>query len=240
MPLRRVERDSAKPAEKYTAAQPDDDDLFETEDENEQTAESASLQSGWDVASKVAEQSKRAFSKDLKVTGDPTLIAFIEGYPVDSYQQHWLNNRKGQKSFRCADKGGTKQTCPLCMVGDKPSARFVFWVEQFLIDGDDIEPSAVIWTSGVRVFEQLRSIDSDPRKGGPLKDHFFSVSRSGEGTDTVYSIVPVKVRDLEEDWGIDGDDALAVVAEARETDEPKLYDTPMSKLQEAASEIRKA
>lgn len=236
MPLRRVER-PAPEATQYAAPETDDS-LFEEEDENEQSAESASLQSGWATAQKLAEQSKRAFSKDLKVTNDPVLVAFLEGGPVDSYQQHWINGRKGQKSFRCASTRGGG-ACPLCKAGDKPGAKFVFFVLEFVFDGENIEPIAQVWSCGIRVFEQLRAIDTDPRKGGPLQGHFFAVSRSGESTDTVYSIVPVKPRDLADDWGIDGDDAIAAVAEARATEKPELYSTPLSKLEEVAAELRK-
>jgi len=223
------------PIKRMTAPAPDATDyaapVFEEETADDAVAPSgvAQLHGGWDVAEKVAAASGSGqWSQDIKFDGEePLLLAFLQGAPVDAFFQHWIH-REGRKSFRCPGDG-----CPLCALGDSRSARFVFHVMEFGATGEE----AKIWTSGKRVMEQLRAIDADPRKGGPLEEGFFAVSRSGKQQSTVYSIQ--RVSDLSK-WGLPEKEALAAVAEARKTDAPSLSEPSMELLEEVAAEIRRA
>lgn len=52
------------------------------------------------------------------------------------------------------------------------------------------EPQVAVWTSGIRLFEELDEIDGN-YKG--LMSRRFKVKRKGSGTDTKYSIVPEEI-----------------------------------------------
>ncbi len=219
-----IKRTIAPEASDYAAP------VFEEETIDESSASTvglATLRGGWDVAEKMAASSSGQWSKDIKFDGEePLLIAFLQGQPIDAYHQHWIH-REGRKSFRCAEEG-----CPLCAAGDSRSARFVFHVLEFTDTGEE----AKIWTSGKRVMEQLRAIDADPRKGGPLDGGFFSVHRTGKAQQTVYSIN--RVTDLAK-WGLPEKEAKQAVEEARKTDVPALSAPSMELLEEVAAEIRR-
>lgn len=226
-------RKTAPTADEYVS----EDSLFENEDENEIAPVSASLQAGWDAADQLANSSRGSsqYTNNIKFSDDPKLIAFINGAPVDAYEQHWVT-RKGAQSFRCLG-----DSCPLCAAGDRPSARFVFFVLEFIFEGDKVDTQPMLWTCGRRVFEQLKAINADPRKGGPLEGHFFTVHRIGSGPDTQYVVQPQKPRDLEEDpWGLPADGALEAVRDAQANAAPSIYVAPAETLEQVASELRRS
>lgn len=231
MPILR--RTDAPTADAY--ASPTEAANFEAENPNEHAAESAMLQAGWDVADRLVDSSRgeSKWTRNAKFGHEPKLIAFIKGAPIDSFHQHWVT-RQGQQSFRCP--GVTE--CPLCKAGSQASAKFVFHILDFETDADgNIDVSPKIWTCGIRVLETLRDINGDPRKGGPIEGKFFSVHRVGEKQKVQYVVTPVKARDLDEDWGIPSQDALAALQDAS-THEVQIFQPDPSALVEVAREIK--
>jgi hypothetical protein len=233
MPIRK----KAPQGEEYVSDAQGAGDVFETEDPNEYSKNSASLQSGWGAAKRQLDKVKPSGgggNYHFRFSEDQQLIAFIEGEPIDSFSQHWIK-REGQMSFRCAE-----QDCPLCATGDNPSAKFTFFVLHFEVDGDSVEPTPKLMTVGIKALKQLLSIDEDPKRGGPLKGKFFSAYRTGKRQDVVYSFIPVKPRDLEEDWELPEGDAVAALKEHQDNTEPKVFIPSIDDLREVAREIKKS
>jgi hypothetical protein len=174
-------------------------DVFEDEDEDESAERSSVIQVGWAAAKKVAAKVSKSYASDFKFEEDVQLIKFLSPEPM-SFSQHWVQ-RQGKKSFVCL---GTSQ-CPLCRAGNKPENKFAFSIVNLMEE----EPAVQMMTVGLRLCGQLEKLNSDP-KTGPLDRMFWAVSKSGVGPKTTYSIMPVKERDLPEDWDLD----VAEVAEA--------------------------
>lgn len=172
----------------------DDDD--ETPKVNK-TADRRKIQRGWGNA----EQTKSAdspFAQRLKVTSDQQIIKFLEDDPYTSYRQHWLDSRQGQKSFTCISDIDPKG-CPLCVAGDRPSARFAFNV--ILMD-ENSDPLVKSYEVGPRVIDQLKNFHQDP-KMGPLPKNYWAVSKTGTKSTSQVNHQVVKANDLLEDWDIE-------------------------------------
>lgn len=176
-------------------------ELFEDEDENAVAERSSIIQVGWTAAKKAVEKVSSAYATDFKFTEDVQLIKFLSPEPM-SFSQHWVQ-RTGKKSFICM---GTED-CPLCRAGNKPESKFAFSV----VPLSDEEPNVKLMVVGLRLTGQLEKLNSDP-KTGPLDRLFWAVSKSGQGAKTTYSIMPVKSRDLAEDWDLDAADVTELLA----------------------------
>ena len=135
-------------------------------------------------------------------------MKFLEEEPW-SYEQHWVS-RKGKRSFPCIGKD-----CPLCEIGSKTATKMVYTVVNLTMDGAPVQTLEVTATN----YDTLRAFNKD-KKTGPLTRLFWVLSRtkktksSGFGTYN-YSFLPVKERDLDEDYGIDPDIADTAVAGAK-------------------------
>ena len=189
----RIKKDAPDTAS-YMTPSVTDLDGFTPENEDEIPTHAAIVQSGWDAARKGIANSNKGFATDFKFADDVQLIKFIGNDPM-MFQQHWLSNRVGKKSF--VSNGPTD---PLCQIGSIPTQKFAFTV----LNLSDDEPQLQLMIVGVRLCTQLEKLASD-KKTGPLDrpDIYWAVSKSGEGTKTSYSLVPVKERDLQEDWDLD-------------------------------------
>ena len=243
MPI--TKRKTAPTGEEYTAptepgpdflpenaSQGDGAELFEPETET--TMIRATPRGGWDAADEV--------QKKVKSLGDffmfdetPKLVAFIQGAPIDSYLVHWVDTKDGRRSYRCTET----DNCPLCEVGDSPSAKFSFWVAEFEFKGEDVNYASKIMEVGTRLKNTLRDLDGDPRKGGPLEGNFFSAHRTGKKQQTQYHIARVKDRDLLDDWELSSDDGRQAVKELSEVGAPRLYIPNVEDLEAAASYLRR-
>lgn len=197
-----------------------EDDNFVDEDEDVVGTTNHAIQSGWDAAIRSIETPRsRTYVKDFRFTDEPQLVKFLDSSPFAVFLQHWVGFRAGKKSFispvdvnysneedvrdplldylrRAKDiKKETAVTWP--------SKKVAFSVVNYSLD----EPTqqALIVTMST-VGNQLRRLNDDP-KVGPLDKNFWSMSKTGVGPQSAYSILPVKARDLKEDWGIDPDEA---------------------------------
>lgn len=203
-----------------------EEDVFEEEDENEIPDRSSVIQTGWSAAKKAVSQASKSYTADFKFDEDVQLIKFLSSEPM-SFLQHWVQ-RPGKKSFIGWDGD------PLCRVGNKPEQKFAFTV----VNLSDEEPQIQMMTVGIRLCGQLEKLNSD-KKTGPLDrpDIYWAVSKSGQGTKTSYSIMPVKERDLAEDWEIDPAAAAELISNMKPLGPDALRMSTKAELEEIAKEI---
>jgi len=171
----------------------EEDVLLEEDNEDTVADHSSALQSGWESALKSAKTDK-SFTTEFRFTDEPQLVKFLDSAPFASFDQHWIE-RPGKKSFVCL---GEAAECPLCGIGDSPRPKAAFSIVNLSAE----EPVVEILLTSPTLTRQLASFDQDA-KTGPLDRIFWSMARQGKGPKTIYTILPVKARDLSEDWGAD-------------------------------------
>lgn len=201
--------------------------LFVAEDENEVPEHSAVIQQGWAAAKKAVAKSTKSFATDFRFDEDVQLIKFISDEPM-AFMQHWVN-RPGKKSFISIGEDD-----PLIAVGSKPDPKFAFTV----LNLSDEDPQVQLMVVGIRLCGQLEKLASNA-KTGPLNrsDLYWAVSKSGQGTKTSYSIMPVKERDLAEEWEIDPVAASEMIKTLKPLGQDSLYTSTKAELAEIAREI---
>ena len=137
-----------------------------------------------------------------KDDGESSVVKFIADDDDNlfwAYNQHWVT-RSGKQSFPCIGKD-----CPLCEIGAKMHQKIVYTVLNLTHDdGPTLQALEVTPT----VSDDLESLDSG--KSGPLTRLSWEVSRPKKSNPTGYAkynyqFVPVKDRDLGDDYGIDLD-----------------------------------
>ena len=210
-----------------SATAEDFEDVFIEEDEDETPSHSSVVQKGWAAAKKAAANSNKTFTTDFRFDEDVQLIKFISDEPM-AFMQHWVN-RPGKKSFISIGEGD-----PLIAVGSKPDQKFAFTV----LNLSDEDPQLQLMVVGVRLCGQLEKLASNS-KTGPLNrsDLYWAVSKSGQGTKTSYSIVPVKERDLAEEWEIDPVAAAELIKTMKPLGQEALHMSTKAELAEIAREI---
>jgi len=164
------------------------------------------IKRGW-AAAENTKSASSIYAQNLKLTEDPVIIKFLEDEPYASFRQHWLSDRKGQKSFTCIADMEPKG-CPLCAMGDRPATRFAFNVALLERNSEAVIRSYEV---GPRVIDQLKNFHTDPRQG-PLTKHFWAVSRTGKGTTSATHHQLVKERDLAEEWDVTALDESEIAA----------------------------
>jgi hypothetical protein len=217
----------------YASAAPTEEDLLELfteEDENEVPAHSSVIQTGWAAAKKASAKPARTFATDFRFDEDVQLIKFISDEPM-VFMQHWIN-RPGKKSFISIGEDD-----PLIAVGSKPDQKFAFTV----LNLSDEDPQVQLMTIGVRLCGQLEKLASNP-KTGPLNrsDLYWAVSKSGTGQKTTYSVVPVKERDLAEEWQLDPVACAELIKTMKPLGPEALHTSTKAELAEIAREIASA
>lgn len=184
-------------------AQVDPEPEAEEENPDETSARSSAIQAGWGSAKK-AIKSSGGFTSEFKFTEDPQLVKFQGDAPVAVYKQHWLTEvTEGKRSYICLG-----DECPLCnILGHQPNTRIAFSV----VNLSSEEPEVQLLVVGTRLATTLEKLNDDS-KLGPLDKHYWQLSRSGKGTKTTYSALPVKARDLADDWSLDPEGTEASIA----------------------------
>jgi len=166
-----------------------------TEDDEDDVPVRKVNRRGWGAAEKM-KTAESAYAQRLKLGDDPVIIKFLEDEPYAAYRQHWVE-RNGQKSFFCiADED--PRGCPLCDAGNRSSARFSFNVALLEPNADPVLKS---YDVGIRVIDQLKNFNNDPRQG-PLSKNYWALTRTGKGTSSATAHQMVKARDLLEEWDI--------------------------------------
>jgi hypothetical protein len=156
------------------------------------------------------------------VPDEEQLIMFLEDGPYASFLQHWADwVPKGHKmSYICS-----QQNCPLDDI-DTPTARVRFNILD--LSGD--LPILNTYECGMTITDTL----DKSTKNEPLGGRYFAISMVGDKTKRT-QIRPVKVRDLEEDWGFQAltDDEIAKF-DTKLWDESSLERSTDKELQEVA------
>lgn len=149
---------------------------------------------GWDPH---RQNRRAAFGKEFQVPeGEQQLVRFLDDEPFESYYRHWLRDRpKGERqTFTCIG-----EECPLCEAGDKPAFLVLFNIIDMLAEGG---PAAKVWSASPNPAGLIEEFALN-EKYAPLNrlDGYFAVSKK-KGTNGIfgYSMMPVKARDLPEDW----------------------------------------
>lgn len=187
---------------------------------------SSAIQSGWEAALR-SSGGNRDYAKDFRFTEDKQLVKFLDSEPIAVYSQHWIE-RPGKRSWVCLGNG-----CPLCETGDKPARKVSFSIVNL---SHPEGPTVEVLTVSAKTMQILNRLHQD-RVTGPLDRLFYSMSKTGVSTQTVFNIVPVKPRDLEEDWGLDPAQTEAVVGGFDPIDSNVISASSQSALEEIAREI---
>jgi hypothetical protein len=184
---------------------------------------------GWGSYEKT-KQATSSFPDDFKVTGDEVLFKFLDDEPFWVYLQHWIE-RKGKRSWTCLEV-----RCPLCDdAGDKPSQQVCFNVVDFT---DPQDPKVKVWKVGPMVADILKNFaKSDKTKPLNRDDLYFSARKETKNNKTNYYIIPVKERDIYDDWEVDPDDVDLDALEADAYDETIFKVNSRSELKQIAREI---
>jgi hypothetical protein len=166
----------------------------------------------------------------FKIEEQKKLMAFVNEDPFDWHACHWLDwITEGSKSVICwdslrdADNNPTMpERCALCLAGDKPKKLSVFFNVISLEDPET--PILKVLEVGKMVSDMIQDYSEDS-KTSPLNKPglFFEVSKTGDPKKPTYKIVPVKARDIQEDYGFapPSDDALASAAKDQKTEPVK-------------------
>lgn len=204
-----------------------EDDFIE-DGEDVSASRSSAIQSGWEAALKSASApSSGGYVNDFRFSEDSQLIKFLDSEPIAVYSQHWIE-RPGKRSWVCLG-----EDCPLCAVGDKPGRKVSFSIVNLSApDGAVVE----ILTVSPKTMQVLNRYHQD-RSTGPLDRLYYSLSKTGSGPKTVFQILPVKARDLEEDWSLDPADTEAIISGFDPLTSKVISFSSREKLEEIAREI---
>jgi hypothetical protein len=201
------------------------DDLFTEESEDDTPETPGIIPSGWEAALKATESNKK-FTNEFKFTEERQLVKFLSSEPFAVYNQHWIE-RAGKRSFTCLEDG-----CPLCAIGDEPRPKVAFSIVNLSSEETVVE----MLVTSPTLTRQLAGLNKDP-KTGPLDRIYWALSKTGTQKQTSYQILPVKPRDLAEDWGVDQAEVERVVDQFEPLDRSIISFTSRSELEKIAAEV---
>jgi hypothetical protein len=190
---------------------PDASAYVSEESINERPAQSTTkmsddiVKSGWEAAEKLTSASSTDFPTEVRFTeGEYQVFKFLDNDgPFASYKQHFLN-KTGKRSYTCIGA-----ECPLCIkLEDRPENKRAFSVINF---SNEEGPKKQMIVAGARLFQAIHAAHFSPQ--GPLTQNYWVILRSGKNAATSYTVMPVKERDLMEDWKIDPSVAAELVAQ---------------------------
>lgn len=122
----------------------------------------------------------------LRIKSGPenSIVGVFRGQPLIFYT-HWVDTDQGRRTRLCTQPA----ECRLCDAGNKKT--FTFRLNFIMNDAaDKKDPKMVcrIWEQKTRVYNQLKGLSQG---GYDLERILVRITRSGSGTDTSYSIIPV-------------------------------------------------
>jgi hypothetical protein len=162
---------------------------------SQSTSASSVIQSGWDAADSLTTPTE--YPTEVKFEdGKHQVFKFLdESGPFAIYKQHFLKQKtSGKRSYVCIGAD-----CPLCLkLSDRPENKRAFTVVN-LSHAEGMQRQMLI--SGARLYQALHAAHYSPQ--GPLTKGYWAIVRIGKGPSTVYTVTPIKERDLDEDWNID-------------------------------------
>ena len=192
MSVNKIEED------KYQATSSFDDDLELDARPAQDTSTITSIGSGWDDAEKLSVSTSQ-YPTEFRQSDRAQLIKFLDpSGPFATYKMHFLSQKtEGKRSYVCLGA-----VCPLCnILGHKAEDKRSFTIVNFSADTGFTRQ---ILTATPRLYRTLAQANSE--KFGPLNKHFWSLSRTGKMQTTVYNLIPVKERDLVEEYDLNVDE----------------------------------
>jgi hypothetical protein len=168
-------------------------------------ATSTAVQGGWDAAEKLVTTTLKEFPVEYKHSTTFQLIKFIDlGGPFASYRQHFLKDKEGRKSYVWDGIGAYD---PLeTVLKSKPEIKRAFSIVN--LSATPFQRQMII--ASPRLYKTLHAAEFSQQ--GPLTKNYWALSRTGEKQQTVYNLMAVKGRDLQEDWGLNEAEVEAAIA----------------------------
>jgi len=193
---------------------------------------STAVGSGWESAESLTPPSKD-FPTEFRQGEKPQLIKFIGDGPFATYKMHFLSQKtSGKRSYVCLDPMNSSN-CPLCtLLNHKAEDKRSFTIANFSAEGGF---QRQILTATPRLYRTLASANAD--KFGPLNKHFWSLSRSGVKQTTVYNLIPVKERDLTEEYELSADEVNDFLATVESYDRATIREHSYADLVDIANDL---
>ena len=184
------------------------------------------IKSGWDAAEEAVKP--KEYAKDFKLSETIQVIKFLGAAEPIKYSQHFLTEKKeGQRSYVCLGSG-----CPLCVkLLHKPEKKYAFSIAVLT----PTETTLTKLVASPLFFKSLHAAHHSP--AGPLSKNYWAVARRGQMQHTVYTLNPVKGRDLGEDFGIEEPKVEAAIAEMKAFDSSSLRRLSVDELTEIANAL---
>ena len=193
------------------------------------TASATSVQSGWDAAESLT--TPNDFPTEVRFEEKKHLVfKFLdENGPFAIYKQHFLKQKtSGKRSYVCIGAN-----CPLCVkLGDRPENKRAFTV--VTLNGEQGMQRQML-ISGARLYQALHAAHYSPQ--GPLTKGYWAIVRTGTGPQTMYTVTPIKERDLEEDWNINSTSATKAVSESEVYSRNLIKEHTLDELNEIADAL---
>lgn len=217
-----------------------DEDEGEEDDDDEPRK---AIKGGWGRASAVKANTSD-FPNELKLKDydeDGVLLAFLDrdGEPFSAYAQHWLQ-KEGKRSYVCpvgTFPDDPDVECPICdnISGKDGQARD--YVAFNVVVMDPSGPQLMVLNASGRLQGEL--VSAQKGKYGPLDVGYWNLKQSGKAPHTTYTMVPVKERDLDEDWGVSplDDDDLDRLEKKMWTGDDFPYQSSYKELQRVVDDL---
>jgi hypothetical protein len=194
------------------------------------------VRTGWGGAEETLKAGGQSANR-IELKGEPELVKFLEEAPFISCRQHWVSTEAGQgnRPYLCPGKS----SCPLCDLGDFASPMYGFNVLH-LSNGDF--PAVKTLQIGSKAYQALKETATNKTTGKiEVQKGYFAVSKTGKGQKAQTNFIPVKERDLDDDWSeifeyFEADDLAAIIEESLEDayGPDIIKPTPMRQLEEIA------
>lgn len=148
------------------------------------------------------QEATSSYAKTYKASSNATdVVKFLEDSTYACYRQHWVpyttaEGRQTKRPVVCYATGGKE--CEICETGDRPNGVYAF---NIAVIGDDGQILHRTWNMGIKVYKQAEGYMTDP-KFAPLTRNYYTVKKFGEGTNTSYTLTPIRASALVEDLDI--------------------------------------
>jgi hypothetical protein len=208
-----------------------EDESFSVEDRPTQSPSSqTTVQSGWEAAEKLV-PAMTDFPTEFKHSESFQLIRFIDiAGPFANYRQHFLKEKtEGRRSYIWDGSGPQDPLAEL--LNSKPEVKRAFSIVN--LTAKPYQRQILIATP--RLYKTLHAAEFSPQ--GPLTKSYWAISRTGIKQQTVYNLMAVKARDLQEDWGLNPDEVEAAIADFKPFDRSAIREDSYEALLEVAKSL---
>lgn len=196
--------------------------LDPTADTGGEEKQYAKPSSGWDAfkSTRAASGGGGGIQKEdwWKPSEDESLVKFLDDEPFAAYFDVWVPAKNRSYSTLNADNPlSTKMEL-------RPSPRAVFNILVFEPTGepkDGVVPGrweSRVLRAAVTLGDKIRAMHEHERHG-PIDKHFWEITAAGTKKNYTVNMVPVKVDDLLEEWGVrpPTDEEFAAAEESKRT-----------------------